>query len=187
VRPVLWLGALGSVLAAAVLYRAGGFSTHMAAHLLLSLVTPPLLLAGLRWTPPVPAWLGFLALNAVTVGVHLPSVNRVLMASPALHVLEGLAFVGSGLLFWSAARRGGWAPIGLLAAQMAACALLGAAITFSRGVYVGPADDVALGGVLMWVAGGAVYMGWGLLLFMRALHLPERTPPEPSRLSAEAS
>ena len=181
-RALLLKGALISVLAAVYLFRLGSFSEHMAAHLLLSLATPPLLLAASGWRlrvpgwlggPQVPGWLGFVALNLVTALVHLPGVSHAAMMDTVLGLAEGLAFVGSGLVFWSAVRRGGWRAVGLLAAQMAACALLGAAITFSRGVYLGRPDDVSLGGVLMWVGGGAVYMVWGMVWVTRALRQPE--------------
>ncbi|WP_424952683.1 cytochrome c oxidase assembly protein [Deinococcus sp.] len=190
-RALLWKGALISVLAAVYLFRLGSFSGHMVAHLLLSLAVPPLTLAASGWRPQVPSWLGgpqvpswlgFLTLNTVTALAHLPGLNRAVMTDPSLGLAEGLAFVASGLLFWSAVGRGGpttgtWSPVGLLAAQMAACALLGAAIAFSRGVYMGRPDDVSLGGVLMWVAGGAVYMVWGLVYVTRALRGPERQTP----------
>ena len=181
-----WKLALVSVLAAVYLFRLGTFSGHMTAHLLLSLATPPLVLAASGWQlqtprwlggPQVPGWLGFLALNAVTAIVHLPGVNRAVMMDPTLTLLEGVAFLASGTLFWSAVKasavHGAWGAVGLLAAQMAACALLGAAITFSQGVYMGRPDDVSLGGVLMWVAGGAVYMVWGMVYVTRALRQPE--------------
>ncbi|WP_407572194.1 cytochrome c oxidase assembly protein [Deinococcus altitudinis] len=195
-RALLWKLALISVLAAVYLFRLGSFSGHMTAHLLLSLATPPLVLAASGWQlqtprwlggPGVPFWLGFLALNLVTVLVHLPGVNRAVMMDPSLTPLEGLAFAASGLLFWSAVKasavRAPWGAVGLLATQMAACALLGAAITFSRGVYMGRPDDVSLGGVLMWVAGGAVYMVWGMVYVTRALRPPDPARPTGTRLS----
>ncbi len=195
-----WKLALVSVLAAVYLFRIGTFSGHMTAHLLLSLATPPLVLAASGWNlrvprwlggPQFPGWLGFLALNAVTALVHLPGVNRAVMMNPALTLLEGLAFLASGLLFWSAVKAGAtpratsdgpWGAVGLLAVQMAACALLGAAITFSRGVYMGRPDDVSLGGVLMWVAGGAVYMVWGMMYVTRALKQPDPALPNRTNL-----
>jgi putative membrane protein len=179
VRALIWKGALLSVLAATYLYRLNTFGGHMAAHLLLALVTPPLLLSVLDWNPKVPLWLGIVALNTVTVAVHLPGLHRALMTNPEWILAEAAAFLASGMLFWESVRRAsrvysGWPAVGLLTAQMASCALLGAVITFSRGVYMGRPDDVALGGVLMWVAGGAVYMGWAILLTTRALRQPER-------------
>ncbi|WP_407541699.1 cytochrome c oxidase assembly protein (plasmid) [Deinococcus radiomollis] len=200
-RALLWKLALISVLAAVYLFRLGTFSGHMTAHLLLSLATPPLALAASGWQPRVPAWLGgpqvpgwlgFLALNAVTVLVHLPGMNRAVMMDPALTLLEGLAFLASGLLFWSGVKasaahpitlNGAWGAVGLLTAQMAVCALLGATITFSRGVYMGRPDDVSLGGVLMWVAGGVVYMVWGMVYVTRALRQPEPTLPTGATLN----
>ena len=57
---------------------------------------------------------------------------------------------------------------------MAACALLGAAITFSRDAYAMTLpDDTALGGVLMWVVGGFVVMAAAFYHFMLVLKTAE--------------
>lgn len=111
--------------------------------------------------------------------MNRPVLPRLWLAGAALAILGALALYASGAAAapWSFSRhmgahlllslaaapllaaRGGPAAAVLLLAQMAACALLGAAITFSRGAYpmTAPADT-ALGGVLMWVAGGLVVM-----------------------------
>lgn len=168
-------GALLAVLGAGLLYafgadmRPGSFSAHMSAHLLLSLGAAPLLvLAFPAWRPRVSGPLAFAAFNLVTYGVHLPAVYARLM-TPAGMLLESLLFVGAGLLLWLRAASGGLGAATLLLAQMVACALLGAAITFSRGAYaMTTPGDTALGGVLMWVVGGLVVMAGALshLLFL---------------------
>lgn len=181
-------GAALATLGAGALYASGAgmepgsFSRHMGAHLLLSLAAAPLLVAA--WpTPrrPVVGYIpGFVALNAVTYGLHLPAVYHALM-TPAGMALEAALFLGAGGVFWLAAARGGPGAAALLLAQMAACALLGAAITFSRGAYPMTAPgDTSLGGVLMWVVGGFVVMAaaFAVLVGLLARSPASATPKE---------
>ncbi len=95
------------------------FSAHMVQHLLLALVAPPLLLAGLpawmmdgllagglrrrglaaaRWlTRPVPA----LAVYSIALVVwHLPVPFDAALASPPLHIAEHAALAGAALVAW---------------------------------------------------------------------------------------
>src|SRR5262249_9588191 len=96
------------------------FSAHMVQHLLLTLVVPPLLLAGTpRWmadalvgrvlrrrvlgavvrtvTRPVPA----LVLYAVAlIGWHLPGPYNAALEHHRLHVVEHLALLASALIAW---------------------------------------------------------------------------------------
>ena len=153
--------------------RPGMFSLHMSAHLLLSLGASPLLvLAFPSFRPNVNGPLAFLAFNAVTYAVHVPAVFARLM-TPGGMLLESALFVAAGLLFWLSAARGGLGAALLLLSQMAACALLGAAITFSHGAYaMTTTDDTALGGVLMWVLGGFVVMAAAFYHFIAVLNTP---------------
>lgn len=185
-RQAYLIGAGAAILGASIFYasgmslRPGSFSLHMGAHLLLSLGAAPLLvLAFPRWRPNVGGPLAFVAFNLVTYGVHLPAVYARLM-TPGGMFLESLLFLGAGLLFWARAARGGLGAALLLLSQMAACALLGAAITFSRDAYAMTApDDTALGGVLMWVVGGFVVMAGAFSHFMQLLGTAE-TRNEPT-------
>ncbi len=168
---------------AAWLYAAGlnmapgsfSFSRHMGAHLLLSLGAAPLLvMAWPRVRPVIGGPLAFAALNVVTYGVHLPSSYARLM-TPAATLLESLLFVGAGAAFWLRVAGGGLGAALLLLSQMAACALLGAAITFSRDAYSMTAPgDTALGGVLMWVVGGFVLMAAAVYQLLSLLKVSER-------------
>ncbi|MFK7600883.1 cytochrome c oxidase assembly protein [Deinococcus sp. SM5_A1] len=179
-RRAFLIGAMVAVLSAALFYasgmnmRPGSFSLHMGAHLLLSLGAAPLLILALpHWRPHISGPLAFLALNVVTYGVHLPAVYARLM-TPGGMLIESLLFLGAGLLFWARVARGGLGAALLLLAQMAACALLGAAITFSRDAYAMTLpDDTALGGVLMWVVGGFVVMAAAFYHFMLVLKTAE--------------
>jgi putative membrane protein len=92
------------------------FSAHMVQHLLLTLVMPPLLLAG------VPGWLlrplltrrgvapvvrfftrapiCFVVFNVVIAVWHLPPFYNAAMANHNLHILEHLMFMAAAVLMW---------------------------------------------------------------------------------------
>jgi putative membrane protein len=92
------------------------FSAHMAQHLLLILVAPPLLLYGLptawlRWLADRPVLgtvlrgatrpaVGFLTFHLIFGGSHLPPIYDLVFAHPLLHILSHLVFVGAALLLW---------------------------------------------------------------------------------------
>jgi putative membrane protein len=97
-------------------------SVHMLQHVLIGVIAPPLLLLGLNRemagvlvrlpgvraiTEPVPAQV---LSAAVMIGWHLPPLYDATLYSPALHVLEHLAFIAGGVLFW-------WPVIGATAAH----------------------------------------------------------------------
>jgi putative membrane protein len=87
-------------------------SVHMFQHVLLGVVAPPLLLLGLNRemagvllrvpglravTEPVPAQV---LAAAVMIGWHVPALYDATLYSESLHVVEHLAFIGAGALFW---------------------------------------------------------------------------------------
>ncbi len=93
------------------------FSVHMIQHLLLTLVMPPLLLAGVpgwlirpllvRWPPllrlgraltnPLAAYALF---NVVFIGYHVPALYNPVQASEPLHILGHLLFMATGVITW---------------------------------------------------------------------------------------
>ncbi len=102
---------------------------HMAQHMLLTMVAPPLLLLGapvlpmLRGLPrswvrhgvgplmaaPEIEWLGrvlthpafcWIAFTTAVVGWHLPGPYELALSSPSWHVVEHACFFGTALLFW---------------------------------------------------------------------------------------
>jgi putative membrane protein len=179
------------------------FSAHMAQHLLLLLVVPPLLLLGIPPSlleqalrpsllhrtaravgHPAAAW----ALGVGTMWVwHLPALYNTALANPAVHIGQHLTFLATGVIFWwpiasplvSARLRPLAAMLYLLAAAAASSAL-GIILTFAPAglypAYLHPPDllglepvlrgrwglsaevDQQLGGLLMWVPGGLVYL-----------------------------
>lgn len=209
------------------------FSAHMAQHLLLILVVPPLLLLGLPATAvrrtlgrlpgarigrllvhPVVAW-------ALATGImfvwHLPALYDLAVRDERIHVAQHLLFLGSATLFWWPVVDPGaapgeppllppWASLVYLFAAFGASSLLGIILTFAPAglypVYVTPDDhlgilpllregwglsvaaDQQLGGLLMWVAGGAFYLLPIIAVFGRWMSEPEAeeaSAPDPSR------
>ncbi|MGI8748001.1 MAG: cytochrome c oxidase assembly protein [Deinococcus sp.] len=148
----LFLAGLGVALAC-WLYSGGQMTGHMLAHLLLSLIVPPLLLlAAPRWRPRVLPWLGFLALATVTAVSHLPLSLALVDRHPGLLAAEGAAFFCAGLLFALALWPATVASLAVTLGQMAVCALTGAWVGFGSRMAGGPAA-----GTLMWVGGGLLY------------------------------
>ncbi len=87
-------------------------SVHMLQHVLLGVVAPPLLLLGLNrdmagvllrvpglrpLTEPVPAQV---LAAVVMIGWHVPALYDATLYSEPLHVLEHVAFIAGGVLFW---------------------------------------------------------------------------------------
>ncbi len=146
------------------------FSAHMAQHLLLIQVAPPLLLLGLpawlakkmlNWLSaerierilgqPTVAWL--LGMGTMAVW-HLPALYNATLANEGLHVVEHLSFLVTGTIFWwpvlspLADRR--LSPLGTLVylvAAVAASDALGSILIYTTpGVYnyLHPVDKVGV-------------------------------------------
>jgi putative membrane protein len=92
------------------------FSAHMVQHLLLTLVAPPLLIAGtpgwmlrpaLHWpvVGPLARWLTrpahcFAIFNVILAGWHLPPVYNLAMTYHAVHIVQHLTFIAAAVLMW---------------------------------------------------------------------------------------
>lgn len=104
------------------------FTVHMAQHLVLLMVVPPLLVLGAPWTPlmrglPPRArlwvahgegmagvrrafswlnrpWPAWIALNVNLWVWHIPAVYGATLTSPPVHYAEHLLFVSTGVLWW---------------------------------------------------------------------------------------
>jgi len=194
------------------------FSAHMLQHMLLILVTPPLLILGLPrgfamsivrvpalgalervLRNPAIAWtLGMIALWIW----HLPRLYDATLASEPLHIFEHLTFLVTATIFWwpilapiEDSRMSHGAAFAYLGAAMLATTILGILITFAPvGVYTAylhPEDslhilgalrdswglttesDQELGGLLMWVPGGLVYLGAIMAVLARWYRAPQ--------------
>jgi putative membrane protein len=130
-------------------------------------------------TTPIAAW----AIHGAALWVwHVPLLFQATLRSNLVHTLQHVSFLGSALLFWWALIHG---PRGLMDYGVGILYLfttsihsgvLGALITFARQVVypvynestrswgLTPLEDQQLGGLIMWVPAGLVYIVAGLAL-----------------------
>jgi putative membrane protein len=180
------------------------FSAHMAQHELLMAAAAPLLVLGrpivaFVWAVP-PSWrrtagswsaarpvrevwstltrpLVAWTLHAIAIWLwHAPPLYQATIASDAIHTLQHLSFLGTGLLFWWSLFRGRQGRLGTpfavvyLFTTAVHTSLLGALLTFSSRLWyplyasstsvwgLTPLEDQQLAGVIMWVPAGLAYV-----------------------------
>ncbi len=140
-------------------------------------------------TAPAVAW----SINALALWVwHDPVLFQATLTSEAMHAAQHVSFLGASLLFWWALLHGeaakGRAGAGVLYVftTLLHTTLLGALLTFAaRPWYPAYAattgahgltalEDQQIGGLIMWVPAGLVYIGAGLALFAAWLRESER-------------
>jgi putative membrane protein len=131
-------------------------------------------------TNPLVAW----AVHAVALWVwHVPALFQATLTSEWVHTAQHLSFLISALLFWWALVHGRQGLMGYGAGvlymftTMVHSGLLGALITFAGSAWypayngltaswgLTPLDDQQLGGLIMWIPAGLVYIFAGLALF----------------------
>jgi putative membrane protein len=131
-------------------------------------------------TNPLVAW----AVHAVALWVwHVPALFDATVTSELVHTLQHLSFFLSALLFWWALVNGPQGLMGYGAATLymfttsVHSGLLGALITFAGSAWypayqtttqswgLTPLEDQQLGGLIMWIPAGLVYIVAGLMLF----------------------
>jgi putative membrane protein len=176
------------------------FWVHMVQHVLLLTVAPPLLVLGRAWPRlwlPLPravrrsaarvfAWGAPLArppaalvLLTATVGVwHVPALFNAALRRNAIHELEHLSFVVSGIVFWAAilgapplrARPGGVERTLYLVLAMVPAWALALVLAYSHSAFYAYADlahrpggisaleDQQLAAGVMWVPGSFAYL-----------------------------
>lgn len=143
-----------------------------------------------RLTRPGSAWL----LHAIAIwGWHLPRLYDATLRNDLVHTLQHLSFLGTALLFWWTVLHPSWSGRGLamlsLFTTMLQTGALGAILTVSSAVwyppYAGttrawgltPLEDQQLGGLIMWIPGGAAYLIAALALLGNSLRESERRAP----------
>ena len=170
------------------------FSAHMVQHLLLTMLMPPLIIAGVpgwmlrpllrnriiaavarRLTKPVSC---FVIFNLVIAVWHLPVFYNAAMDNHNIHILEHLMFMAAAVLMW-------WPitsqlpelprlsypgqmlycflmilPMSIVAIYitMADEVLYPAYSSAPRILSLSPLEDQLLGGLIMWVPGGVIFM-----------------------------
>jgi putative membrane protein len=131
-------------------------------------------------TQPLVAWV----IHAVALWTwHVPSLFDATITSDFVHALQHISFLGSALLFW-------WAVVharqramsyGLAVLYMFTTAMhsgaLGALLSYANALWypayanttqswgLTPVEDQQLGGLIMWVPAGLVYVFAALVLF----------------------
>jgi cytochrome c oxidase assembly factor CtaG len=132
-------------------------------------------------TIPLVAWL----VHAVALWVwHVPVLFDAVLQNEWVHTLQHISFLGSALLFWWALIHGPQGAMGYGAAVLYLfttsihSGALGALLTIAGAVwypsYIGltdswgltPLEDQQLGGLIMWIPAGLVYLIAGLALFV---------------------
>lgn len=140
-------------------------------------------------TLPLTAW----AIHAAALWIwHVPLLFEATLRSDFVHTLQHVCFLGSALLFWWALIHGPRGALGYGAAALYVfttsvhSGVLGALITFANTIiypaYAGstapwgltPLEDQQLGGLIMWVPAGVVYIIAGLALCAGWLRESER-------------
>jgi cytochrome c2 len=131
-------------------------------------------------TAPFVAWI----IHAVVLwSWHVPFLFQATLDSEFVHALQHASFLFSALLFWWAVLHGRQRAIGFGVAVLYMfttalhSGLLGALLTFARTVWypiyndttapwgLTPLEDQQLGGLIMWIPAGLVYIVAGLALF----------------------
>ena len=179
------------------------FSAHMVQHLLLTMLMPPLLIAG------VPGWMVrpvlkpgavratakfltkpiicFAIFNLIIAGWHVPFFYNAAMDNHNIHILEHLMFMAAAVLMW-------WPltsqlpelprlsypgqmlycflmilPMSIVAIyiSMAEQVLYPAYSAAPRITSLSPLEDQLLGGLIMWVPGGLIFMIIMTVIFFR--------------------
>jgi putative membrane protein len=131
-------------------------------------------------TAPFGAWM----IHAIVLwSWHLPALFRATLHSDLIHSFQHLSFLGSALLFWWAVIHGrsraagfGVAVIFLFTTALHS-GLLGALLTFAPSAWypeyldtapvwgLTAVQDQQLGGMIMWIPAGLVYIFAGLAFF----------------------
>jgi putative membrane protein len=131
-------------------------------------------------TNPLSAWIIH---AAVLWSWHAPFLFQAATENEWVHVLQHASFFGSALLFWWAVVHGrrralsfGMSVLYMFTTGLQS-GLLGALLTFSSVVWypiysnttapwrLTPVEDQQLGGLVMWIPAGLVYVCAGLMLF----------------------
>jgi putative membrane protein len=131
---------------------------------------------------PLIAWI----LEAVALWTwHIPALYQATLTSDWIHAAQHMSFFLTAVLFWSALYGVGRSVMSYGAATFYVfgaavhCSALGALLTFSRVLWypaystttaqwgLTPLEDQQLGGVIMWVPSGVVFIIIALVLFAK--------------------
>jgi putative membrane protein len=128
------------------------------------------------------AWI----LHALAIWVwHIPGLFALALTHQGVHILQHTSFLATALLFWWSLLQPRGTPLGIVLTSLFSTMLhtgaLGAFMTFSPTVWypvygdapaawgLTPLEDQQLGGLIMWVPGGLVYVAAGLAMLWSAV------------------
>ena len=127
-------------------------------------------------TGPLVAWV----LHALALWLwHIPALFEAALKNEAIHTLQHVSFLGTALIFWwsvlgTTSRRSSGLALLSIFTTMVHTGALGAILTLSRTPWypsyadttfqfgVTPLQDQQIGGLVMWVPAGFVYIACGL-------------------------
>jgi putative membrane protein len=131
------------------------------------------------FTQPMTAWW----VHAAALWLwHIPSLFEATLRSNAIHAAQHVSFFGSALLFWwsllyAHGRTSYGASVLYLFTTAVHTSILGALLTFAQSPWypayrpstaawgLAPLEDQQLGGLIMWIPAGLIYLIVGLGLF----------------------
>ena len=140
-----------------------------------------------RLTEPLTAWL----LHAAALWIwHAPALFQATVDSETVHAAQHLSFLLTALLFWwsliyAQGRAGYGAGVVYIFTTAVHTSILGALLTFSPVVWypiyrettrvwgLTPLQDQQIGGLVMWIPAGVLYLAAGLALFAAWLRQSE--------------
>jgi putative membrane protein len=141
------------------------------------------------FTAPLNAWI----LEAAALWLwHIPFLYEATLQSDWVHAAQHISFLATAVLFWSALYGVGRSVMSYGAATLYVfgtavhCSALGALLTFSQVLwypaYAGttvawgltPLEDQQLGGAIMWVPSGVVFIAIAMVLMSRWLSESDR-------------
>ena len=143
-----------------------------------------------QWiTAPLNAWI----LEAAALWLwHIPFLYQATLQSDWVHAAQHLSFLGTAVLFWSALYGVGRSAMSYGAGTLYVfgtavhCSALGALLTFSQVLWypayaattsawgLTPLEDQQLGGAIMWVPSGLVFIAIAMMLMGRWLAESDR-------------
>lgn len=152
-------------------------TAHMAQHVVLLVLVPALLAAGMRQhrTVTVAAMATAVVVESVVMAAwHAPSLYEAALRTAPVHAVEHLTMLGAGLGLWWTVSRVRPRLSGAVALFVAALSgtALGAALTLSARTWYPSYPDVGsqqLAGVVMWAFGGIPFIVAGGALVARAV------------------
>lgn len=141
------------------------------------------------FTAPLNAWI----MEAAALWIwHIPFLYQATLQSDWVHAAQHISFLTTAVLFWSALYGVGRSVISYGAATLYVfgtavhCSALGALLTFSQVLwypaYAGttapwgltPLEDQQLGGAIMWVPSGVVFIAVAMVLMSRWISESDR-------------